>query len=171
MITNPPYVRYQGRAAQGICDRTIRRQLLRISATRQTGADAPIWHAVADGYSGLADLSIPAWLLAATLVRPDGRLAIVVPATWRSRDYSDVIRFLMSHCFEIERIVEGPRSAWFPDALVCTHLVVARRRLAASGYGGAAWIRIGDRGRRRGLAGGRQLRRPMRGATFRRVAA
>ena len=143
VITNPPYVRYQGRADQGICDRAIRRQLQRISATRQTGPDVQIWCAVVGGYSGLADLSVPAWLLAAALVGTNGRLAIVAPATWRSRDYADVIRFLMSHCFEIERIVEGPRSAWFPDALVCTHLVIARRRLPASGDSGAAWIRIG----------------------------
>lgn len=149
VITNPPYVRYQGRANQGICDRTIRRQLQRISAKRQTGSDAPIWRVVAEEYSGLADLSIPAWLLAATLVREGGRLAIVVPATWRSRNYADVARFLMSHCFEIERVVEGPRSVWFADALVCTHLVVARRRLPASPYSDSpgrrrsVWIRLG----------------------------
>ena len=129
VITNPPYVRYQGRAGQGICDRTTRRQLQGALAKRQTGPDALIWQTVASGYSGLADLSIPAWILAATLVRVGGRLAIVAPATWRSRDYADAIRYLMSHCFEMERIVEGPRSAWFEDALVCTHLVVARRCL------------------------------------------
>ena len=153
VITNPPYVRYQGRANQGICDHAIRRQLQRALARSQTGPDAPLWRAAVDGYSGLADLSIPAWLLAASLVRAGGRLAVVVPATWRSRDYADVIRFLMSHCFAIERVVEGPRSAWFPDALVCTHLVVARRRLPAScnndaptpGQRQSAWVRIGAR--------------------------
>lgn len=149
VITNPPYVRYQGRAGDGICDHTIRRQLQSISGKRQTGPDAAVWRVLAGGYSGLADLSIPAWLLAAMLVRPGGRLAIVAPATWRSRDYADVIRFLMSHCFEVERVVEGPRSAWFADALVCTHLVVARRHLPSNGkavaYGKqrSAWIRIG----------------------------
>ena len=150
VITNPPYVRYQGRADQGICDRTIRQRLQSVFSKRQSGPDAPLWRAFADGYSGLADLSVPAWLLAATLVRPDGRLAIVVPATWRSRDYADVVRALMSHCFEIERVVEGPRSAWFADALVCTHLLIARRRLwgghnrSTFAYGQqSAWIKIG----------------------------
>ena len=154
VITNPPYVRYQGRASQGICDRTTRRQLQGALAKRQTGPDALVWQTVAGGYSGLADLSIPAWILAATLVRVGGRLAIVAPATWRSRDYADVIRYLMSHCFEMEQIVEGPRSAWFEDALVCTHLVVARRCLAVvparcnqdapkRRQPHSAWIRIG----------------------------
>ena len=151
VITNPPYVRYQGRANQGICDHAVRCQLQRALARLQIGPDAPLWRAAAGGYSGLADLSVPAWLLAASLVRVGGRLAVVVPATWRSRDYADVIRFLMSHCFAIERVVEGPRSAWFPDALVCTHLVVARRRLPASSNNDMptpeqsqpAWVRIG----------------------------
>ena len=128
VITNPPYVRLQGRADRGICDSTIRKQLRGVVAAR-TCADAPVWRALAGGYSGLADLSIPAWIMAAAMVRDGGRLAIVAPAAWRSRDYADVVRYLMSNCFEIERIVEGPRSAWFAEALVCTHLVVARRRL------------------------------------------
>ena len=137
VITNPPYVRYQGRADQGTCAGSIRRQLHRVLVKRQTGPDAPVWRAAADGFSGLADLSIPAWLLAAALVRSGGRLALVVPATWRSRDYADVVRLLMSHCFEVERVVEGPRSAWFADALVCTHLVVARRRWPAGAKRGS----------------------------------
>ena len=152
VITNPPYVRLQGRADQGICDSTIRKQLQGVLAERQTDVDAPVWRAVADGYSGLADLSIPAWIVAAAMVRDGGRLAMVVPAAWRSRDYADVVRYLMSNCFEIERIVEGQRSAWFSEALVCTHLVVARRRLPARTRSQSAprrhrqhplWIRIG----------------------------
>lgn len=168
VITNPPYVRYQGRAGQGICDHTIRRQLQSVSAKRQTGPDAPVWRVVAGRYSGLADLSIPAWLLAATLVRPGGRLAIVAPATWRSRDYADVIRYLMCRCFAIERIVEGPRSAWFSDALVCTHLLVARR-LPASRNGNApmqgqrrsVWIRIDAEAAAAGSLVGASFRGPL----------
>ena len=129
VITNPPYVRFQGRADRGICDRRVRRQLQDVLAERQTCVDAPVWSAVADGYSGLADLSIPAWIMAAAMVRDGGRLAMVAPAAWRSRNYADVVRYLMSNCFQIEHVVEGPRSGWFSDALVCTHLVVAQRLL------------------------------------------
>jgi hypothetical protein len=80
-----------------------------------------------ESYSGLADLSVPAWLQAASLVRPGGRLALVVPATWRSRDYADVIRYLMLRCFNLELVVEDTQPGWFSDALVRTHLIVARR--------------------------------------------
>lgn len=165
VITNPPYVRYQGRAGHGICDRAIRRQLQRTLGKCQTSPDAPIWRLAADGFSGLADLSIPAWLLAAALVRAGGRLAMVVPATWRSRNYADVVRFIMSHCFEIERVVEGPRSAWFADALVCTQLVVARRNLPSSSCGAttqrpqhSTWIRIGAEAAARGSLVGASFR-------------
>lgn len=151
VITNPPYVRYQAQADQGICNRTIRVQLQRTLARNQTGPDASIWRAAVDGYSGLADLSVPAWLLAAALVRVGGSLAVVAPATWRSRDYAAAVRLLMSHCFEIERVVEGPRSAWFADALVCTHLVIARRTSRACRNGDGppcvvrrpVWVKVG----------------------------
>ena len=61
------------------------------------------------------------------MVRPGGRLALVAPATWRSRDYADAIRYLLLRCFSLEFIVEDTQPGWFSDALVRTHLIVARR--------------------------------------------
>lgn len=130
VITNPPYVRYQtqnGNRAQGESSRS---GLLAIINQNVSGADSLVWNALAKGYSGLADLSVPAWLLAAFLVRPGGRLAIVVPSTWRSRDYGDVIRYLLLRCFQLEYIVEDTQPGWFSDALVRTQLIVARRLTA-----------------------------------------
>ena len=124
VITNPPYVRYQslnGRAE------SVRHGLSAIVEYHLSGPAQDVWKALAEGYSGLADLSIPAWLLSALLVRPGGRLALVVPATWRSRAYADVIRYLMLRAFKLELIVEDTQPGWFSDALVRTHLVVARR--------------------------------------------
>ena len=127
VITNPPYVRYQSRNANGTAAGTVRSGLLSIINTRFSNVERPIWKELAEGYSGLADLSVPAWLLAAAMVRPGGRLALVVPATWRSRDYADVIRYLLLRCFSLECIVEDKQPGWFSDALVRTNLVVARR--------------------------------------------
>ena len=128
VITNPPYVRYQV-ASTNEADRTRAGLSTTLSAV-QSGEDAYVWRALAEGYSGLADLSVPAWLLAAAMVRPGGRLALVVPATWRSREYADVVRYLMLRCFELQCIVSDRQPGWFSDALVRTHLIVARRSVA-----------------------------------------
>lgn len=127
VISNPPYVRYQSQKAKGSKSTTIRDGLKAVLAGQLSDEEARTWGALADGYSGLADLSVPAWILAAMMVQPGGRLALVVPATWRSRDYADVIRYLMLRCFALEWVVEDRQPGWFSDALVRTHLIIARR--------------------------------------------
>lgn len=124
VITNPPYVRYQSLNGRGA---KVRSGLSGMVNERLSGAAQEIWRALTGGYSGLADLSVPAWMLSALLVRPEGRLALVVPATWRSRAYADVIRYLLLRCFRLELVVEDTQPGWFSDALVRTHLLVARR--------------------------------------------
>lgn len=125
VITNPPYVRYQSMNGRG---KPIREGLAAIIARMPRRPSGNLWATLAAAYSGLADLSIPAWLLCALLVRPGGRLALVSPATWRSRAYADVVRYLMLRAFEIEFVIEDSQPGWFPDAVVGTHLIVARRR-------------------------------------------
>src|SRR5690606_26424886 len=109
------------------------------------------WQVLAGYYSGLADLSIPSCLLSGLLVRPGGRLALVVPATWRSRAYADVLRYMLLRCFQIEAIVEDTESSWFSDALVRTHLIIARRLsdeeislplMQRTDWPTVAWIRV-----------------------------
>lgn len=127
VITNPPYVRYQSQNGNGAGVDDVRRGLSTIVKARMTGDERALWLSLVDGYSGLADLSVPAWLLSALLTRPGGRLALVVPATWRSRDYADVVRYLLLRAFHLEFIVADTQPGWFSDAMVRTHLVVARR--------------------------------------------
>lgn len=127
VITNPPYVRYQSHNGNGARGGTLRASLAAIISRHLSAADRDVWSALIEGYSGLSDLSVPVWLLAAAMVRPHGRLALVVPATWRSRDYADIIRYLMLRCFVLEYVVEDQQPGWFSDALVRTHLIVARR--------------------------------------------
>jgi hypothetical protein len=127
VITNPPDVRYQAQNGDGGQGETSRSGLLTIVERYLSGAEREVWSTLASGYSGLADLSVPAWLLAAVLVRPGGRLALVVPATWRSRDYGDVIRYLLLRCFQLDYIIEDTQPGWFSDALVRTHLIIATR--------------------------------------------
>ena len=127
VITNPPYVRYQSQSGNGAGVGDVRRGLSAIVNARVTGGERALWQTLVDGYSGLADLSVPAWLLSALLTRPGGRLALVVPATWRSRDYADVVRYMLLRAFRLEFIVADTQPGWFSDALVRTHLVIARR--------------------------------------------
>ena len=127
VITNPPFVRYQVRKVRNGDDESVRAGLESIANGYLTGFEKEIWRALIKSYSGLADLSIPSWLLAALLVRPGGRLALVVPATWQSRNYADVVRYLLLRCFSPECIVEDSQPGWFNKALVRTHLIVAKR--------------------------------------------
>ncbi len=127
VITNPPFVRFQGRTGSGAATDAVRSSLSRAIDARASPRSTRVWKCLVDSYSGLADLSIPSWLLAGLMVRPGGRLALVVPATWRSRDYANVVRYLLLRLFHLEIIVEDTKPGWFSDALVRTHLIVARR--------------------------------------------
>lgn len=135
VITNPPYVRYQS-TSRGAVGRVaipsaseVRRGLLEIIDARESLAadDRAVFRTLVEGYSGLADLAVPSWLLCAALVAPEGRLAMVVPDTWLSRDYALPVLYLLRRFFDIEFVVEDGEAAWFEDALVRTTLVVARR--------------------------------------------
>nr|WP_113866510.1 N-6 DNA methylase [Brenneria salicis]NMN91431.1 Type I restriction-modification system methyltransferase subunit [Brenneria salicis ATCC 15712 = DSM 30166]RBP62727.1 N-6 DNA methylase [Brenneria salicis ATCC 15712 = DSM 30166] len=127
VITNPPYVRYQSQNGDGAGVDDVRRGLFAVVDACVSGDERALWQTLVEGYSGLADLSVPSWLLSALLTRPGGRLALVVPATWRSRDYADVVRYLLLRFFRLDFIVADTQPGWFSDALVRTHLVVARR--------------------------------------------
>lgn len=135
VITNPPYVRYQHTAAAASGRLTIpsstevRRGLKEIIERRATLSDAERHGLIAltAGYSGFADLAVPSWLLCAALVAPGGRLAMVVPDTWLSRDYALPILYMLRRYFELEFVIEDGDASWFEDAQVRTTLVVARR--------------------------------------------
>lgn len=135
VITNPPYVRYQtGSSKAGKFDLPsadeVRDGLTRI-LTEHSPKDSNYARFLREKsltYSGLADLAVPSWLLCAALVRPGGALAMVVPDTWLTRDYAAPIHELLDEFFDIDFVVEDGDVSWFPDALMRTNLVVARRR-------------------------------------------
>ena len=124
VIANPPYVRYQSTRGQS---RQVRNGLTQVASKALQGPLRELWATLVAGYSGLSDLSIPSWLVCGLLVKPGGRLALVAPATWRSRSYATVVRYLMLRAFRLQVVVEDSHPGWFPDALVGTHLIVAER--------------------------------------------
>ena len=133
VITNPPYVRYQiggTSSTGGVPGATeIRAALQRqiASAPWLDVHDRDVFLAYATAYSGLSDLAVPAWLLCAAGLSVGGRLAIVAPATWLSREYAAPVVHLLRRYFEIEFVVEDGDGDWFPDALVRSTLLVAKR--------------------------------------------
>lgn len=133
VITNPPYVRYQtlsenGENSECSMAEQIRASLQQIAQELAPKAEKTIWMSLIKSYSGFADLSVPSWFLSGLLVRPGGMLALVVPATWRTRDYASVLRYLTCRCFDLQTVVADTQPGWFSKALVRTNLVIAKRR-------------------------------------------
>jgi len=129
VIANPPFVRYQNYSAikSNNTAKLIRKELLGIVSSLIDKRESPIWETIIKHYSGHADLSIPATLLAAMLVRTDGILALVAPSAWESRDYASIIKYLLTKCFSLETVVTDKPPGWFPNALVRTQLIVAKK--------------------------------------------
>lgn len=135
VITNPPYVRYQTGSSDGDEDfdipsaARIRAGLIELLAANANLdlVEREAFLYCARSYSGLADLAVPSWLLCASQVAEGGRLAVLVPNTWLSRDYASPVLYILRRFFDIEYVVEDTDMTWFADALVRTTLVVARR--------------------------------------------
>lgn len=136
VITNPPYVRYQQMAGNGqdgmdnLPDaETIRKGLLEIAENLQGLGDQErhIFTTLIREYSGLSDLAVPSWILCAMLTSVGGKLAMVVPESWLTRDYANPIHYLLVKLFRIQYVIEDEHSIWFDEALVKTNLLVAER--------------------------------------------
>jgi len=165
VIANPPYVRYQSISKGSGKDFPlpgaveIRNGLLSeidmLPSLDDT--DKYLFRKLAQGYSGLADLAVPSWILCAGLVAPGGRLALVVPESWLSRDYAAVVHYMLLRWFDIELVVEDEHAAWFSDAQVKTTLLVAkrvpRRKGAFDFPEGKSFVRIAVSGKASGPTG------------------
>ncbi|WP_419863630.1 N-6 DNA methylase [Candidatus Poriferisodalis sp.] len=153
VITNPPYVRYQLQSGLGTEEtavpsaRQVRAGLLALleRSTALTERERELVLRIARSYSGLSDLAVPSWLLCASKVRQGGRLGMVVPDTWLSRDYAAPVLYVLRRLFEIECVVIDDDTCWFEESLVRTTLVVARRvedKQSAQGPGKHLVVRV-----------------------------
>ncbi len=134
VITNPPYVRYQT-LSKGTKENGVK--LLNVEATRcaleglavklAPPEEQLIWQHLIRSYSGLADLSLPSWLLCGLLTAPSGVLALVAPQTWLNRDYARIARYFFLRFFQPLAVVQEFGQRWFQDALVPVSLVIGRR--------------------------------------------
>lgn len=135
VIANPPYVRYQSLSEQApapdalpsaIQIRTNLLQALELMNALDP-EDKRLFTHLASGYSGLSDLAVPSWILCAALVKQGGRLALVAPESWLSRDYAAIVHYLLFRWFEVEFVVEDEHASWFKNAQVKTTLIIAKR--------------------------------------------
>ncbi|MGZ5198782.1 MAG: N-6 DNA methylase [Telluria sp.] len=135
VIANPPYVRYQSfsNAAGDMYGlpsaMQVRTDLIRALdlMCALDAEDKRLFAQLVAGYSGLSDLAVPSWILCAALVKEGGRLALVVPESWLSRDYATIVHYLLFRWFDVEFVVEDEHASWFEDAQVKTTLIIAKR--------------------------------------------
>ena len=135
VITNPPYVRYQT-ISKNTDDQDypsaeeVRKSLLDLIKEMKhlDKEDKKIFTEIIKGYSGLSDLAVPSWILCCMLTKINGRLAMVVPESWLSRDYSYPIQYLLLKYFELEYVIEDVDRCWFKEAQIKTNLIIAKRR-------------------------------------------
>jgi tRNA1(Val) A37 N6-methylase TrmN6 len=167
VITNPPYVRYQSLSVKQKNEffdaESIRLGLLDIISQlpNLSSADRNILTTLAQSYSGLSDLAVPSWILCVAMVKPGGTLAMVAPESWLTRDFADVIRYLLLKLFRICWVVENETRDWFKEAQIKTSLLVAERtilpRKLPESLSGESYLRValGHRAKdSRGPAGG-----------------
>jgi predicted RNA methylase len=135
VITNPPYVRYQSLSKAHTSDISvpsaveIRNTLIDVVRyfPHLDSKDKELISTLISSYSGLSDLAVPSWFLCAMLTRIGGTLAMVVPESWLTRDYAQIVQYLLFRWFRIRYVVEDSQAVWFSDALVKTTLLVAER--------------------------------------------
>lgn len=151
VVTNPPYVRRETLNNSGgiqMAMNSIRQSLLVFlaKATTLTAVDKiKMRRAIAD-FSGLADLAVPSWLLCMMLVKDGGQMAIVVPNSWKTREYAIPVQTLLKELFEIKYVINDVSNTWFKDsAQVRTSVIVARRNSHAGRNSNVTYVDLYDR--------------------------
>lgn len=138
VITNPPYIRYQLQANAEkylsqewlLLDDIIRnlKEYAESAKSLNEGEKQLIIQELGQ-ISGLSDLAVPSWILCMMLVKYGGQLAIVLPTTWLTREYSTPVKNILSKLFEIDYVVNDANSTWFSGkAQVKTSLLIAHRK-------------------------------------------
>lgn len=134
VIANPPYVRYQEFSQAAKHDgfqlrnaQEVRQSLEEIAESIASKYEIQLWQEIIKSYSGLADLSLPSWVLSSLMVAPSGMLGLIVPQSWFNREYSRIARYMFLRFFEPVVVVKESGQRWFDDAQVPVCLVVGRR--------------------------------------------
>jgi predicted RNA methylase len=136
VITNPPYVRHLNQkhesqfenftAASNI---QIRNELINGLAENPTikEDEKKFLIDVAKKYSGLSDLTVPSIIQCAAFTKENGILALVIPESCITREYSIATLLVLFTLFDIKVIVKDEGRKWFEDAQVKTLLLIGQK--------------------------------------------
>lgn len=134
VITNPPFVRYQSLKFNDVIDEfevpsaeEVRNDLIETIRDNKSlnKKEIDFLTRMAFGYSGLSDLTIPSILLCSSITAKGGVLALVLPESSISREYSTPALATLFKFFDVKVIIKDERRSWFKDVQVKTILLVA----------------------------------------------
>ena len=136
VITNPPYVRRELIKASASLPHYLSLDevyhnlfVLAQESLSLNDNERDLFVKTLNRISKLSDLAIPSWLLCMLLTKPNGELALVVPASWLTREYAKPLVSLFHELFDIRFIIKDVNSFLFKGkALVQTNLIVAKRK-------------------------------------------
>lgn len=137
VITNPPYVRHLNQTEESVLEEgliipsgaQVRNDL---SVCLQGNslikeAEKDFLLEATEKYSGLSDLSVPSIIQCCGLTKNDGVLALLIPESCISREYSITTLNVLFKLFDIKAIVKDEGRNWFDNAQVKTLLVVGKK--------------------------------------------
>jgi hypothetical protein len=136
VITNPPYVRHLNQKLESKFDdfsvpssHQVRNGLINaLEENKMLGEDEKNFLVqIAKGYAGLSDLSVPSIIQCAALTKENGVLAIVIPESSITREYSIATLLVLFKLFEIKLIVKDESRQWFKNAQIKTLLLIGQK--------------------------------------------
>jgi hypothetical protein len=137
VITNPPYVRHLNQTTETTLEKgllvpsgaQVRHDLVLCLKgnllIKETEKDFLL--KATEKYSGLSDLSVPSIIQCCGLTQNEGVLALVIPESCISREYSITTLNVLFKLFDIKAIVKDEGRNWFDNAQVKTLLIVGKK--------------------------------------------
>lgn len=136
VITNPPFVRHLNQKEENKLEGfnipsfdQVRKDLLSLinSINNLPIEEKNILLKITKNYSGLADLTIPSIILCTVLTAPKGILALVIPESSLTREYSISTLITLFKFFNIKAILKDESRGWFDDAQIKTVVLIAEK--------------------------------------------
>jgi hypothetical protein len=102
---------------------TQARELLRSPALASDPVEVS-WTRLVASYSGLSDLTLPAWLLTWLLAKPSGSVAFITSDSLLNREYGRLLRYFMLRFLRPKFRIAQVAGTWFRNAQIAASLMV-----------------------------------------------